>query len=344
MKYFVIYGLLMGCLACSLGEDGTNSPQTQQGPEPGSFAAQIEAASEAIKTNPNAAEPYLERAALFRSKARWEMAMADLNRAKRLDTTNDAVWQRIGLYKMDQADFNGAYEAYDACIENNASNTDCLLGKAEIELLLNQYSRAIELINQALVQDEYLARAYWLKGIYHKETGDTTKARSSYATVVEIDPTYTDAYIQLGLLYTNDRPELAVGFYASALRNDSTLTDARYNLGLVLQENANGNREQLRSAMAEYEVLARQDSVDARPHFNTGYIYLEYLQEYDSAAAAFSEAIARYPLYHQAYYNRGLARESMDDKAGAIADYRQALTIEPNYDPAVYHLNRALGQ
>ena len=47
---------------------------------------------------------------------------------------------------------------------------------------------------------------------------------------------------------------------------------------------------------------------------------MEYLQSYDSAAHHFSKAIDALPYYHQAFFNRGLAYESLGEaeQAGAV--------------------------
>ena len=54
--------------------------------------------------------------------------------------------------------------------------------------------------------------------------------------------------------------------------------------------------------------------MNASAAFNKGFVYLEYLAQYDSAETWFDEAIARLPYYHQAHYNRGLAIESQGKK------------------------------
>ena len=43
---------------------------------------------------------------------------------------------------------------------------------------------------------------------------------------------------------------------------------------------------------------------------------------------------------HLAYYNRGLAREKMNDTRGAYADYRKALDLDPTFTMAADELKR----
>ena len=55
---------------------------------------------------------------------------------------------------------------------------------------------------------------------------------------------------------------------------------------------------------------------------------------------AYSEAIRLYPDYAEAFRNRGIARHSVDDLSGALADYGKAIQLNPN-DFHSYH-NRGM--
>ena len=206
MKYLYLLLLLPLCWACDTPADSTSSEGVSA--DTNSLAGRLQSLADAIKADPNNRELYLERAALFRSTAKWPQAMADLDRVLRLDTMDAEALALKGLYNLDQAKFNEAYDNYARCVQNDPEDVTCLLGQAEIELLLNKYSEAIELINRALRADEFAIKGYWLKGRYYKELEDTTLARSSYATVVEIDPTYADAYINWGCF----GPRIALNF------------------------------------------------------------------------------------------------------------------------------------
>ena len=43
---------------------------------------------------------------------------------------------------------------------------------------------------------------------------------------------------------------------------------------------------------------------------------------------------------HLAYYNRGLAREKLNDPKGAYADYKKALELQPDFTLAADQLKR----
>jgi tetratricopeptide (TPR) repeat protein len=82
------------------------------------------------------------------------------------------------------------------------------------------------------------------------------------------------------------------------------------------------------------------DVVAAAPKADDFYIQAngKYEQkDYQGAIADYTEAIRLNPNYVYAYLGRGNARDDLGDKQGAIADYNQAIKINPNYADAYYN-------
>ncbi len=79
---------------------------------------------------------------------------------------------------------------------------------------------------------------------------------------------------------------------------------------------------------------------DPLPHDITGYVgsgaAKQAYGDVDGAIADYSNAIGLDPNFAMAYYDRGCARETMGDVDGAIADYSKAIELNPNLAVAYY--------
>ncbi len=98
------------------------------------------------------------------------------------------------------------------------------------------------------------------------------------------------------------------------------------------------NRGILKMRLSDFEgALDDYDAgLDLSPNLAEAFLnrgaVLIMMKRYDDAIADFSKAIALGTQEPQiAYYDRGLVYERIGDLTGACADYRQALTLQPNF-------------
>src|ERR1039458_2737477 len=78
-------------------------------------------------------------------------------------------------------------------------------------------------------------------------------------------------------------------------------------------------------------VAASADA--AAEAFQKGLSYLDK-EEYDTAIAAFTEAIRLNPKYFGVYESRGEAYENKGDYGKAIADFTEAIRLNPSFSLA----------
>jgi tetratricopeptide (TPR) repeat protein len=327
-KYFTIL-CIVALVACESPKEEESSLVTQDTTE-----SDLDRMNNSIIKDPNNLSLFLQRAELFQLEGKVEEALEDFERALRLDSSHAEIFHQRGNLFYLNSKIELALADFKKCIELDGDNEGCLLKKAEIDLLLRNYKEALANINNAIRVNQNNAHAYFMKGMLFKETGDTATSASSYATAIELDPKFYDAYIQVALLYAYANDDLALEYYNSALELRPSSTEALYNKAMYLQENAKGNQFRYQEALSCYRVIEEIDSTNAAASFNRGYIYLELLSHYDSAATAFSEALIKYPTYYQAYFNRGLCYESMERKEDALKDYNRALALRPDYSAA----------
>lgn len=327
----------------SCGNEATDENVTQTedttGARSGSSATSLDALNQAIINNPGSPQGYQVRAMWHIENGNPKQALADFNLAIEADSAFAPAWENKSdlLYAM-QA-FEPCLEHLDACIRNVPGSTPCLLRRAEFAIHLRQYEEAFTYLNDALRINDQLHEAYWMKGKIYEETGVDEKAESSYATAVEVNPDFFDGFITLGIFHAERGNPIAEEYYLSARELNPGSVEPLYNLALFLQEQ--GRQDE---ALGHYKDILALDPANATAAYNQGYIFLEYLQMYDSAAHWFTEAIDRLPYYHQAFYNRGLALESLDRTSEALADYNEALRLKPDYTSAAFAKDRILNE
>ena len=79
----------------------------------------------------------------------------------------------------------------------------------------------------------------------------------------------------------------------------------------------------------------------AAAYYNRGVLYRDK-GDHDRAIADYNEAIRLDPKFPQAYSNRGVAYHAKGDHDRSIADYNEAIRLDPEYPTAYY--NRGLAK
>lgn len=208
------------------------------------------------------------------------------------------------------------------------NNLGQLLGmRGEHEPAMRHFARAVDLKQDYHVAETNLGEAL-LRLARFREAVDHLRHALS------IEPDYAEAHYNLWLaLGKLGRWDEAVDHLRREVALRSTfaahLRAARALQGLNRQQEA---LEELQSA----ERLRPRSAVVA---FERGNLYLGWGKP-QQAAAAYREAIVRYPGWALAHNNLGLALERQGEFAQAERHYSQAIRISPDHAPARRNLDR----
>lgn len=94
-------------------------------------------------------------------------------------------------------------------------------------------------------------------------------------------------------------------------------------------------RQDFEKAMKLYTQAAAADPNAYRPYYNRALIHIVY-KRYSLAARDLSRVIAELPHFADAYQNRGNCHILLADAPSALADYGEALRIDPNAHGAAF--------
>jgi tetratricopeptide (TPR) repeat protein len=157
----------------------------------------------------------------------------------------------------------------------------------------SDYWQAFQDLNQAIELNPNLAKAYYVRGLLQeREFNKSEKALADYNKALALDPSIADAYFARGLLR--------------------------------LSADAGGAAEDFQKAIAINPTYARG-------YYGLGLVYGKIRGSHD-ALEKYSYAIHLNDKFAQAYYQRGLLQEDrLKNDRAALADYKRAVAINPNY-------------
>ncbi len=304
-----------------------------------SMAVRLAALDQRIVNDPSDAAAYADRAAFYAAIDSTRRALADMDRALKLDS--DKVEYRLRAGDLNYAVLNveRARQHFTRAGELVPDDPRPRLKLAEIELVLRHYKESMAMVNEALRKDPNVAHGYYLKGWIHMETRDTNLAISSFRTAVEQDPQDYDAYLMLAKLSAARRDPLAEQYFNTAIDMRPGQVEALYNLAIYYQENGKDSL-----ALACYERIQRIDPRNALAWYNRGWVRLEHLGDANGAKKDFDKAIELQTNYADAWYNRGVAMERTQQPDSAAANYQICLTIDPGHTLAAMGLDRLAKQ
>ncbi len=225
---------------------------------------------------------------------------------------------------------------------------------------------AISNYNQALKLQPDDAEIYYKRALVRCEIADYEGAIEDYNQAIKINFNYAKAYHKRGLArYQLGDYEAAIEDYNQAIRINPHVAivyinraEARAHIGdnqgaiedytQAIKINPNYAMGDKHSAMARY-LIKEQPKVtqeikiyshDAVAYKNRGNACLE-IGDYQGAIADYTQAIDINPNYIDAYYCRGNAYYDLEKYEDAIADYTQIIKINFNYVEAYYNRGNA---
>ncbi|MFM6578351.1 MAG: tetratricopeptide repeat-containing serine protease family protein [Dolichospermum sp.] len=177
-------------------------------------------------------------------------------------------------------------------VEVTQSNTTAsqLMARGNQLWRLRRYPEAIKAFDEAIKQKpEFIHLAYYGKGLALGSSGKYPEAITALELAVKFKPEFVPAWDTLSVVYRQSN--------------------------------------QLDKALVAINAAIRLEPNNPNL-YNEKYVVLSNLKKYKEAAAAINKAIELSPRA-AFYYNRGIVRNDLGDKQGAIDDYNQAIKINP---------------
>ncbi len=180
------------------------------------------------------------------------------------------------------------------------------------------------------------AQQYFLEAYhYHLLEQSVDKAIKAYKKCIQLDPGYTDAYVNLGLIHLKRKQyEKALQYFARVVQLEPENIEAYINLGYAYEK-----MERFGSAKQMYEL-----SLKINPRHMEAFVNLANIAEmqadYNGAIDLWKKAIEVDPNAAQPHFFLAATYDRHDMFDEAIEEYRNTLGIDPNHLKALFNLGR----
>jgi tetratricopeptide (TPR) repeat protein len=333
-KYFLLlllsFVLLIGCNNGKSGKtDESNNDTTNT----------IENLNKQIRENPKNAKLFVKRSEIYEKDGNIIEAINDLELAIKVDSMQQELYPKLSKLYLSTGNSGRAKDVLLKCLVRFPQNVQARIDLAYIYFYVQMYREAMTEIINLEKNNLQNAETFFLKALILNETEVYEEATKALKKAIEYDNKHQQAYNLIGLIYTKINNPIAIEYFNTAKRLFPNDTEILFNSGWANQEFKNYEK-----SIEDYKSVIIIDSLNYQAHYNLGYINVNFIKDYEAAVANFTSAILCDSSSYKAFYNRGFTYEKMKKYKLAELDYRKALEILPNYDPAVDGLNEVISK
>lgn len=197
--------------------------------------------------------------------------------------------------------------------------------KGELALNRKEYITANAHFTECIRLNPLFADAYRARAIVREHLGENAKALTDYNVYVDLNPLDAEALFSRAVLRFDAKQFLLA---RQDFLNLLTLPKGETNTVYFAQEQFDDSKGKI--------LTAQRNTKD---HI---YNYLGLIEttipRYDKAIEWLDSAIKVAPDNPSYWVNRGIARQGKKDNAGAVADYNQALVLDPENSLALHNM------
>jgi Tfp pilus assembly protein PilF len=182
------------------------------------------------------------------------------------------------------------------------------------------------------------ALTHFNSGVTFYNQKEFSKAIQAYQKVIELDPTYVEAYNNMGIIYqTMGDAKSAFEAYQKATGINPRYEKGYNNLGLLFL--LEGRYEE---ALEAFQKALAINSNHIESHINLGILFKQKGQ-WENAIESYQKALAIDPHHRETHYNMALLYEQLENWELAISHYQQFIQLSSkSYPELVVRVQRHL--
>ena len=323
-----IFVLVAAIATASFSQEATDPAQLYEQAKVDEKSGHVDEAirkyEEMIKIDPTLAAAYNNLGRLYYQQGRLDDAIKPLRKASQLQPKLEPPRALLGFVFFQKQDFDDARREFKAASQLNPGDLSVRLFLARTLVELKDFDAALDLLIKLQREDPNNPEVlYTLGGVY------SSLAEITIGKIQTVDPNSYLLEVLLGKVSEIKQlyPD-AAEHYKRAIERASDVPDLYYRYAHALW--AAGNSE---AALSAYRSALERNPYDYRAKWETARILLA--DHPDEALRLTTEALELKPDLADALIIRGRALVALQKPQDAIADFRKAITIDPD-DPAVH--------
>jgi tetratricopeptide (TPR) repeat protein len=300
--------------------------------------------NQAIELDPEYQGAYAERGWLYYHQfGDLDAALSDFTRSIELKPEEAWIYDERALVNKDLGNTLAALADWANCLAFDPDFHSCYGNRANYAREQGDSERAFEDINNAIALEPNIAGYYDLRGDLNREAGADHEAIADYSKSIELDPNFAHSYFWRGGIYLHRLNDLekALADFNQAINLDPTPWLYMFRATVFARSGL------VQEALADIQSAidsADDPGVRSDIHSEVGKIFLEDLDDPETALLEFDAAIEIDPTYADAYLTRGFNYyyQFAADHEAALEDIDRAIELEP--DRANYFESRGVVQ
>ena len=203
------------------------------------------------------------------------------------------------------------------------------------EMITHYRNHRYDLVKQYIARSQESGvrdkRLYFLSGILAWEAENYEQAKTAFQQAIDLDPEYSDAYNNLGILYMRDKEYAkAESAFQKALQNPLYLTPekALVNLGKLMEAQKN-------DAAAEqyYRRAIKLKPAFFQAYYNLGMLFYR-LDDFKLAATVFDQAVKLAPRWPPVWFWYGMSLKEANEYGQARVAFSKVQALSPDSEMA----------
>jgi protein O-mannosyl-transferase len=236
-------------------------------------------------------------------------------------TIPEAYFSRGNAFKFEDK-FDLALADFNKAIELNPNYAQAYYNRGTAYKDENKNELALADFNQAIGLDPDFSLAYNNRGNIYLDENKYELALADFNQAIKLKPNYSQAYNNRGNVYANTRQfDQALADFSKAIELNPNNAKAYNNRGNVL-----ASKKKYEQAIADFSQAIKLVPNYFEAYFNRGSIF-NYIKKYEPAIADFSKVVELKPDFSEAYYNRGIAEYYSGRKDASCTDLKKAASL-----------------